>query len=178
MSTCKILNADKVDKKGHLTTPKASPPPVYEANSAGNAPDITAAISELNLQGSSTPTVDQCIVHLKLLEAFHQLREDVALQDGLFGVRDSFVSGDERQRGELLSQTREKRWAVYVAKAVKRFESWWEKAIEPNAERLQQTEVLSITTQNIQLGIAAFVGRDQMPPLGGLVFLVIRLWCC
>lgn len=174
MYAWKILNTDKGEKNGHLTPPKASPPPVYEANSAVNAFDVTAAFSDLSLQNSSTPTVDQCIAHLKLLEAFHQLREDVALHDGLFGIKDSFASGDEPQHREFLTQIREKRWEVYVTKAAKRFESWWEKAIEPNAQPFQQSDVMS-TTQYLQWGTALSIGQGQVPPLGRFAFFILHL---
>ena len=59
---------------------KGERPPSYSQD----AVDITSHFAKLDLNStSSKPTVDQCIAHLKLLEAFHQLREDVATSDGL-----------------------------------------------------------------------------------------------
>lgn len=156
------------EKNGLPTPPNESPPPSYAANDGSNVPDITAAFSKLSLQASSKPTVDQCIAHLKLLEAFHHLREDVALNDGLFGLQDAFVpsTGDERQRAGLLTKIREKRWAVYVAKAAKRFETWWEKVIEPDAPKLEQKNIPFVFGQDPQAGLALNIDRDHLPPLG------------
>ncbi len=108
--------------------------------------DFTAAFSNLNLTAShvpSPPSPDKCIAHLKLLESFHQLREQVALTDGLFGIKDGFVPSDlsEAKRAELLTKMREKRWAVYVAKAAKRFEKWWETCVQPEAQPTRQKEI-------------------------------------
>ena len=68
-----------------------SPPPAYIANTSGetnaNPQNLTAAFSNLKLDDSIIPNPDQCIAHLKLLEAFHQLREDTALHDGLFNIQ-------------------------------------------------------------------------------------------
>ncbi|KAL8698090.1 MAG: hypothetical protein Q9201_006762 [Fulgogasparrea decipioides] len=110
--------------------------PPYSAHPAqpcNVAPDLTAAFSELHLLGNpAKPTPDQCLDHLKLLEAFHQLREDVATTDGLYGIHDSFVDAiipteEETERAQLLLKLREKRWAIYVTKAVWRYETWWKK---------------------------------------------------
>ncbi|KAI9813014.1 MAG: hypothetical protein M1832_006405, partial [Thelocarpon impressellum] len=104
------------------------PPPAYMPAQSGALP---AGISSLtfNAAGEPKPTVDQCIFHLKLLEAFHRLRQDVGHTDGLFGIHDrlaqSLSSQTPEQHDVALAQVREKRWAVYVARAVDRFESWW-----------------------------------------------------
>lgn len=151
-----------------LATTEDSPPPSYAARDENSIPDITAAFSNLDLRSSRKPTADQCTAHLKLLEAFHQLREDVALNDGLFGLQDAFVSSteDERQHAELLTKVREKRWAVYVAKAAKRFQSWWEMVIEPSAQRLQQKNIPTIFEQAPEAGNALLIDQDHLPPLG------------
>jgi hypothetical protein len=75
---------------------------------------------------ADTPTVDQCIAHLKLLEAFSRLREDIGYQSGLFGIHDPDKPLPDAQTAAFL---REKRWAVYVARAVDRFQMWWTKAL-------------------------------------------------
>ncbi|KAL8865671.1 MAG: hypothetical protein Q9174_006762, partial [Haloplaca sp. 1 TL-2023] len=90
----------------------------------------TNAARTVDSEHHQKPTVDQCIAHLKLLEAFHQLREDVATTDGLFGIHDYFVDElyDDKAtstRPELLRKIREKRWAVYVTKAQQRYQKWW-----------------------------------------------------
>ena len=150
-----------------LDTSKTSPPPSYTEDDS-NVPDITAAFSNLNLDASRTPTTGQCIAHLKLLEAFHQLREDIALKDGLFGICDNFadMKVTAQEKAELLVKIREKRWAVYVARAAKRFERWWTECVEPNARMLKQREIPATFTQKLHLGNCLDFDCDNLPPLG------------
>jgi hypothetical protein len=101
------------------------------------------------------PSVETCLAHLKLLFAFQWMKEDVGFTDGLWGLWDSRAgpidpgftrrpekgkasqeketaepepSVEERIRNknlEALSRVREKRWALFVARAVDRYETWW-----------------------------------------------------
>lgn len=94
----------------------------------------------MKLATSSTiPTSGQCREHLKLLEALHLLREDVATTDGLYGIYDRFVDdvypGKEldEKRAQLLLKLREKRWAIYVTNAERRYTIWFETL--PSARR-------------------------------------------
>ena len=143
------------------------PPPTYSAN----PPDLAAAFSNLTInRGSPTPTPEQCIAHLKLLEAFHQLREDVATTDGLFGINDSLVSTDEPSKNQsaILLRIREKRWAVYVARAVSRFEKWWQESVQPDAVMISEKDLtgkLPFTEEDRRIG-SWDITRDQLPPLG------------
>lgn len=168
MAEAKSTTTQSVTKNALHTPPNDEPPPNYAVNDENTLPDITAAFSNLKLGASGKPTVDHCIVHLKLLEAFHQLREDVALQDGLFGLEDGFVPPtlDERQRTELLTKIREKRWAVFVAKAAQRFETWWAMVIEPSAEKLEQKDIPTAFREKIHIGRALSFAQDHLPPLG------------
>lgn len=61
---------------------------------------------------SALPSVDRCILHLRLLTAFARLRDTVRQHDGLFGCRDS----DKVSKADL-------RWTIFVAMAVQRFET-------------------------------------------------------
>ena len=160
-------------KHGLHTPPNDSPPPSYAVNDDSGIPDITAAFSNLDLKTTDKPTVDQCIAHLKLLEAFHQLREDVATQDGLFGLQDSFVSSKtgERERAELLVKIREKRWEVFVTKAAARFQRWWEVVIEPDARMLQQSDIPTAFAQDFPSGKVLSFDTDRLPPLGESGFM-------
>lgn len=85
-----------------------------------------------------------CLAHLKLLHAIQTLKENIGYTDGLWGLwderadygdndfDDGIVKGpsaedmpaDERKK-LVLSKIREKRWALFVARAVDRYESWW-----------------------------------------------------
>lgn len=145
-----------------LSSDNSSRPPSYT-----HAPvDITANFVKLNLESKSTkPTVDQCIAHLKLLEAFHQLREDIATTDGLFGIQDELATKVIRQ-DEALAKVREKRWAVYVARAADRFERWWATCVPSTQQALRQSDVAS----KGNFDRIASVGRPMkiidLPPLG------------
>lgn len=164
-----IPTDENMEKYRYPTPPKEpAPPPAYVADT----PNLTAAFSNLNLSDSAQkPTRDACIAHLKLLEAFHQLREDVATKDGLFGIWDSFVPAaeSERDRMKVLLKIREKRWAIYVAKAASRFETWWQTSIQPRATMLQQRDVENPFTQNLdpaQTEDTLRFTKDNLPPIG------------
>ena len=160
-----------------LIPSNSSPPPSYAVDDENAVPNITAAFSNLNLEPSRQPTPDQCIAHLKLLEAFHQLREDVALHDGLFGLQDDFVPSSlaGRQREAILTKIREKRWAVYVVKAVERFRRWWQTTIEPGAERLKQKDIPTVFRQKVYTGHFLAIGKDRLPPLGELCLRIMEI---
>ena len=165
--------AASLEKHGHPTPPNnsLSPPAYVQDDPNHQVPDITAAFSKLNLAPSAKPTPDVCIAHLKLLEAFHQLREDVACEDGLFGINDAFADAaqSDQERAKLLAKIREKRWQVYVTKASKRFERWWITCVEPSEERdrlLGQSKMPSIFKQSPDRGGQLEWRRDELPPLG------------
>ena len=145
-----------------LESEKSPPPPPYQFN----PPDITAAFSNLKLEETDKPTPDHCIAHLKLLEAFHQLRCDVATNDGLFGIQDDFVPKglSEQQHAETLLKIREKRWAIYVAKAAKRFEKWWQVSIEPDVEMVQQRALEKGRFDKNRNPL--YFNKQTLPPLG------------
>lgn len=114
-----------------------------------NSVDITASFSNLSLDANpKDPEVDTCLAHLKLLSALQALKEDVGYTDGLWNIWDSRTTlasdlvtrdnpppsppGVKPQKATLedkrmlqLSKIREKRWALFVARAVDRYEAWW-----------------------------------------------------
>ncbi|OAA65590.1 alpha-ketoglutarate-dependent sulfonate dioxygenase [Niveomyces insectorum RCEF 264] len=89
----------------------------------------------------SLPAVDTCLAHLKFLYAVHALKEDIGYTDGIWGLWDTRVLGKdlsltlpsdqprpatEQERQQVsLSRLREKRWALFVARAVDRYAVWW-----------------------------------------------------
>jgi hypothetical protein len=113
--------------------PVASPPPPqYSAQPAPELapPSLNQAFQSLDLSSSPVPTADQCLAHLKLLEAFFVLREGIAKVDGLFGLNDEMANKWQAQNQVPdIDLIREKRWAIYVARAVDRFQVWWELCI-------------------------------------------------
>jgi len=143
------------------------------------------------------PDVPACLVHLKLLAAFQAMKEEIGYTDGLWGIWDTLADdvsiGDPQKPSALssseppaafagtpnpselkpgdkmaaLSRLREKRWALFVARAVDRYISWWQSMYWP-----------CLTEQNMAIPqdplYEAFpLGEDQMrwtpnmlPPLG------------
>lgn len=114
---------------------KSSPPPSYaqrpeyDEEDTEPPPDITTGFSNLNLSSSTsiTPTHAETIAHLKVLEAFYRLRQNIGSTDGLYGISNSTVTSltpSNDEQSELLARLAEKRWAIYLTKAVGRFEKW------------------------------------------------------
>ncbi|KAK5994820.1 hypothetical protein PT974_03204 [Cladobotryum mycophilum] len=121
---------------------------------------LTAAIGNLSISPeaavSSEPQglyVDACLAHLKLLHAIQTMKDDVGYTDGLwdiwntrveYGVEDLLAGGDGLLAAELskmtdeerkmasLSKICEKRWALFVARAVDRYAVWWGSMIGKN----------------------------------------------
>lgn len=166
-----IFKDKAILEKGLPTPPNDSPPAYLQADFNTNVPDITAGFSSLNLAPSAKPTPDVCIAHLKLLEAFHQLREDVAFEDGRFGIKDAFADagGSDKERADLLIKIREKRWQVYVTMASKRFERWWTTCVEVANEKsrlLRQSKIPTMFRQSPDVGERLAWSEDCLPPLG------------
>ncbi|KAH7139670.1 hypothetical protein B0J13DRAFT_527345 [Dactylonectria estremocensis] len=118
-------------------------------------PGPVASFGDLALDATPRdPDPNTCLAHLRLLFAFQGLKEDVGYADGLWGLWDTREDGDAQKTKEgkvdvkekvpvdakvptdskrevpnekhlLLSKIREKRWALYVARAVDRYEAWW-----------------------------------------------------
>ncbi|KAL8713175.1 MAG: hypothetical protein Q9220_002696 [cf. Caloplaca sp. 1 TL-2023] len=138
----------------------------------GPPQDLTAAVSNLDLHTNSVkPTADQCLAHLKILEAFHQLREDVATTDGLYGLHDHFAGtlhpgqAPSAQRAQLLLKIREKRWAIYVTKATHRFQKWWHKTSPLSSPEQQYSGLLHQYKVFGQDNDRMTITDENIPPL-------------
>lgn len=127
----KIPETDAERKSSRSSS--SSPPSGYDAENRLDPPDPTAGFSNLGLDNGDEkynfPTSDETIAHLKLLECFYRLRQTIGSTDGLFGISDSLVTGpgidaSELEQLESLSQLAEKRWSIYVSRAVDRFDVW------------------------------------------------------
>jgi hypothetical protein len=123
---------------------------------------------------SMLPGVSECLAHLKLLECFYQLREDIGNSNGLFGIKDELVSPElnNLQRSELLAKLCEKRWQIYVTRACIRFQSYW-RTLEPDSkmlleEDLEKKEYLNIAFCRRPVEFTVF----NLPPLGEFVCLI------
>ncbi|KAF4847989.1 hypothetical protein CGCSCA4_v005236 [Colletotrichum siamense] len=123
----------------------ARPPPT-EAEVA----NLTAAFSSLRLGTQRDPDVDSCLAHLKLLFAIQTLKEEVGYTDGLWEIWDTRAGPkpDSEEAGsskksedyvkDVLAKLREKRWAVFLARAVDRYETWW---LTLAGERLKEEDM-------------------------------------
>ncbi|KAJ5922114.1 hypothetical protein N7516_009817 [Penicillium verrucosum] len=79
-------------------------------------------------QSEETVAIDESIIHLKFLSAVAKLQYFIKGTDKLFGIHDSEAKnfGDPRKQAQAAARIQEKRWAVYVARAVDRFTVWWQ----------------------------------------------------
>ncbi|RGP81218.1 hypothetical protein FLONG3_600, partial [Fusarium longipes] len=129
-------------------------PPAYDAvpdSQTQKLPDqdlgIEAPFTDLQIDPAPhDPEPNICLAHLRLLFAFESLKEDIGYSDGLFGIWDSRADGtiivgengdleelpfdrnstpDLEDKKQSLSKLREKRWSLFVARAVDRYEAWW-----------------------------------------------------
>ncbi|KAK2775485.1 hypothetical protein FQN53_003115 [Emmonsiellopsis sp. PD_33] len=128
-----------------LSPPRDGPstnelPPMYAQNDPNHVGkgDIPS-IRPLHFAPPGTPptlqqnvTTDECIVHLKLLAAIADLRDSISTTDGLFNLhdRDFHFFPTEEERLKAATLTREKRWAIYVGRAVDRFTTWHGRCVQ------------------------------------------------
>ncbi|KAJ3524928.1 hypothetical protein NM208_g11858 [Fusarium decemcellulare] len=172
-----------------------SAPPSYEDASAPppSHDDLTAPFANLNIKPlPHYPDPDTCLAHLKLLFAFESLKEDVGYTDGLWGIWDTRANGklittedgevrehaadeghdsDVDDKQKFLSQIREKRWALFVARAVDRYEAWWDSLGTPRP--LIETDMDEIQTVAYEyfpkIEDPTFWDKKSLPPLDVLM---------
>ncbi|KAH7336629.1 hypothetical protein BKA65DRAFT_479516 [Rhexocercosporidium sp. MPI-PUGE-AT-0058] len=153
-------------------------PPSYAAtkNATGEFDnELDAGFSSLTIAENAPefPEADQCLAHLKLLSAFHTLKEDIGYADGIFGLYDAKCDM-ATNRDASLAKMREKRWALYVARAADRFQDWWLKVLcnmEPSV-RLEGKDMSSGAanfTQFTKAGRGRLWTPEMLPPLDVLM---------
>ncbi|CAI7566003.1 uncharacterized protein N7487_010274 [Penicillium crustosum] len=110
--------------------------------------------------------IDECITHLKFLSAIAKLRYFIERTDKLFGIHDSEAMNfaDPRKQSQAAARIQEKRWAVYVARAVDRFAVWWQTC-------LPSLNTSHISTLNSSSEAKIVWSANMMPPLD-----VIMVW--
>lgn len=154
-------------------------PPVYEEFEVPHfAEDAETQLREafyhLNLcqEPSAIPTIDTCLAHLRLLRAFEDLKTRVGYSDGLWDIWDTRAHNASRNAADdVLAKLREKRWAVFVARAAERYEAWW-KSFVP--DMLTESDMLTDGKDGQLSKYESFVTRrepmiwtsDALPPLG------------
>ncbi|KIH87285.1 alpha-ketoglutarate-dependent sulfonate dioxygenase [Sporothrix brasiliensis 5110] len=134
------------------------------------------------------PTADEALAHLQFLAAVHALKEEVGYTDGIFGLHDALAAAPDsvvqiplhlpdgqaapQTREDLyrarLSKVREKRWALYVARAVDRYEAWWLQVTRDNT-RLREADM----TVPLHPAYSGFVNVDL--PKGTLAWTADNL---
>ncbi|TDZ16366.1 hypothetical protein Cob_v010708 [Colletotrichum orbiculare MAFF 240422] len=145
--------------------------------------DLTATFSSLRFETQKDPDVDSCLAHLKLLYAIQTLKEEVGYTDGLWDLWDSRAGPlpdsekaasskeSEDRVKDVLAKIREKRWAVYLARAVDRYETWW-KALSPYRLREEDMKRDDEKYATFADGGADFPWTvDVLPPLD-----VLMIW--
>jgi hypothetical protein len=141
------------------------------------------------------PTVAECITHLKLLHAFSQLRINVGNQQNLFGIKVD-VPPDATQHDKdgtgVEERLREKRWAIFVSRAVDRFKRWF--VTLPSTNRGHETSIkmgdfeksdpyggTAVNPEKFPNGGTPLAIVNHLPPLGMLCShcsIPFNLPCC
>ncbi|KAJ5174875.1 uncharacterized protein N7482_000752 [Penicillium canariense] len=142
-------------------------PPSY------NQPEVLLQLPQLNLNevaiSATTRTVtrDQVVAHLKFLAVLADLRDLISNNDGLFGLFDSEADKYPDSLNEARARIREKRWAVYTARAVDRYQKWWSTCLPMSRPH---ATMLDLEMQNyediVDCETLILWSVDNMPPLG------------
>ena len=133
---------------------------------------LTLDLPKLRLQeptpaGIPTVTSDQCVAHLKLLASLADLRDFISANDGLFGISDSEASQFPGSEAEARARIREKRWAVYTARAVDRYTKWWFTGLPMSRPHVRVTDMELYEYETIMdCKTQILWSSDNLPPLG------------
>ena len=150
------------------------PPPDYADGGDAQPPDYTAGFASLSISDVPSldiPQVNETIAHLKTLECFYRLKQSIASTEGIFGIDNAKVVdiartsnlADGNGANEFLHRLAEKRWAIYVSRAVDRFHAWVSTAV-PTAPIPTMAELEESGT-NGRIIVEPSQVRLQMPPL-------------
>jgi hypothetical protein len=146
-------------------------PPSYSAEQVEQAPlELPQLDLSSHLPSSTTVTRDQCVAHLKFLAVLADLRDTISSDDGLFGIHDAGAEEFQRfpdRMNEARARIREKRWAVYTARAVDRYTKWWSEGLPRSRPMATINDLESADYENVLVcdTIVAW-DTDNLPPLG------------
>ncbi|KAJ5389971.1 uncharacterized protein N7496_001039 [Penicillium cataractarum] len=160
--------------EGSAKASKESPerPPSYNQP---DEPDVVVQLPQLKLTDKDVPvsettqTVsrDQVVAHLKFLAVLGDLRDFVSNSDGLFGLFDSAADKYPDSVNEARVRIREKRWAVYTARAVDRYQKWWSACLPMSRSVVRMQDLSSATYETIvNCDTKVLWSVDNMPPIG------------
>lgn len=166
-------------------------PPAEEVDQV----NLTEAFDKLSLgTDPKYPDVDTCLAHLKLLFAIQVMKEEVGYSDGLWNIWDTRTGTEDNapesdleklekppnhapaldeasnKKLAVLSKIREKRWAVFLARAVDRYEAWWISMQTPNGN-LTEADMHTPDSEKYDLFVSSSNNRiawdsSNLPPLG------------
>jgi len=130
-------------------------PPAYTVMSAQNnqssfdadfvPPTIEGLVQESDGISTENPSHAQCLTHLKLLMAIHKLRTEISNTNGLFGISMPESTTDDFE--DRQAKIKEKKWAVYVTRAVERFTVWWQNCIPATTGLEPSVPLCSVSTK-------------------------------
>lgn len=146
-----------------------SPPayPVRPQRESAGPSRTNSGFSDLSLSDvPQDPNPENCLAHLKLLFTFQTLKNDVGGNDGLWDLWDADYPSVPEDPVMALAKVREKRWALFVARAVDRYESWWSSL---GSQMLTERDMEKDRTRylNFMANWEPMHWREEtMPPLG------------
>lgn len=153
-------------------TEDLSPTTLMKENndSLGKTSDVleqSHSVEYLNTGVSSARTVTprECIDHLRFLTALANLQHYIRTKDGLFGINhpDRHFTDDSA----LNDRVEEKRWQVYVSRAVERFKEWW---ISLPTYKKQPTVMslkrFAMNPLALPDNLSIRLSKSELPPLG------------
>lgn len=160
--------------EGFEKASKESPerPPSYNQP---DEPDLVVQLPQLKLKDEDVPlseinqTVsrDQVVAHLKFLAVLADLRDFVSNSDGLFGLFDSAANEYPDSLNEARIRIREKRWAVYTARAVDRYQKWWSACLPMSRSVVTMQDLSSSSYETIvDCDTKVLWSVENMPPIG------------
>ncbi|KAL4873253.1 hypothetical protein BDV12DRAFT_182478 [Aspergillus spectabilis] len=118
----------------------------------------------------TTVTHYECIAHLKFLAALSDLRETVTSTPDLFNLPDPTPREFGSHINEAWALVKEKRWAVYTAKAVARYTAWWNACVPASRPRPSIHNFSSAVYEDITVCKNPLAWtRDELPPLDVLM---------
>ncbi|KAJ5808189.1 hypothetical protein N7474_009458 [Penicillium riverlandense] len=131
--------------------------------------DLTRQLRDPLFYAVST---DQVVAHLKLLTVLADLRDTISNKDGLFGISDAAAELlSEEAKAEAQARIREKRWAVYTARAVDRYTKWWQVGLPSSHAPFTMTDVEREDYENQTTRCTTLVAWDvsNLPPIDVLM---------
>ncbi|CAI7611544.1 unnamed protein product [Penicillium pancosmium] len=146
-------------------------PPSYtqEEELLLNFPKLNLSDTKNLPSAISTVSRDQCVAHLKFLAVLADLRDMVSNNDGLFGIFDkqADIHQDMPQAlNESRARIREKRWAIYTARAVERYRKWWFTCLPMSRPHVTISDLESPAYERIiDSETQVLWSEDNLPPL-------------